>query len=74
MTTVRNYDVHGLVSIHRRTKGTSGARPEVGHLREVGEKSCAGDATSTRQVAVEREGVARGGMRYDLLPATPAAK
>ncbi len=43
------------VSTHRRTKGSSGARPEVGCLREAGEKSRGGEATSRRQVAVENE-------------------
>src|ERR1700693_3694111 len=69
VTTLRTSYAHAIVSIHRRTKGSSGARPEVGFLREVREKSCGGDATSRRRVAVERGPVARGGMRYVLLPA-----
>jgi hypothetical protein len=37
MTTVRHYDAHSLVSVHRRTKRLSGARPAVGCLPELGE-------------------------------------
>ena len=73
MTTVRNYHAHGLVSIHRRTEGSAGARSEIGYSRKNGRKSGV-EATSTRQVVVVREPVARGGMRYGLRPEVPAAK
>jgi hypothetical protein len=73
MTTVRNYHAHGLVSIHRRTEGSAGARSEIGYSRKNGRKSGV-EATSRHPAVVERERVARGDTRYGHLPAELAAK
>src|ERR1700676_3674396 len=56
---------HDLVSIHRRTEGSTVARREV-RLFTQGErrKVAGGNATSRRQVIVEQARVALGGMRY----------
>lgn len=72
MTTVRYYDAYSLVSIHRRTEGSTGARPETRLFTRSGRNG--GEATSMRRVAVERAPVARGGTHYGLRPAELAAK